>query len=892
MRKNGLERVDWHGKCNPDELLKGSYDVAVGHGGTYAFVFDNTFSKSTAKTVHFSQRVLQADVALVGRDGLSGAFDAASLKTMRPTSDVVKSKETASLGSQPSCISDGRHLRGVMLKKRRKKLQGYARRYFSLDYKYGTLNYFTAQNSSILRGSMPIKLCVVSARETSRDIYIDSGMEVWNVKPLNPTDFKTWVSALEVARLGATAAHNSPLNYSQSLLNSMESSAVANRLSFMLNGDAEVPHKDPPNDTTQIFARMEKLVHELETTATKAKKEVDKEKSDGTNSGDAKAARPGPGPQRRSSFWKRRASRQPPQIPTSSSNNASGDLDPTEVPPLPASPLLLESFSDVPSENLSQLNLKDTLASSSNNTVLKEISTELSRLSEEFKTLLADSKHASRQILHSHQRSLDATSIFSEEFFDAEEFNNPDGVVYLDQNESSSEEELLSEDDSPSDDDVRTFTNSTSRLPTPFGHRDDSDEEEDKDLYPLSELKKPVIRRKTIPMAVANPPNFLTIIRKNVGKDMSSVAMPVTANEPLNILQRFVETFEHTNLIDKALEFPVNSPERIMYIATFAAVFLSSSKAKERSTRKPFNPLLGETFELVRKEQGMRLIAEKVSHRPQIMAIQAESAGWTIHYSPSPHQQIWGKSVELNNKGTMRVTVISTGEVYEWSQATTFLRNLLAGEKYSEPVGNLTVSCSNGWRSVYEYKAGGMFSGRSEDLTGRVFSPDGKAKPGYTLAGKWTSSIEMTTPSGKNVIWTTGALIDGYAKRFGFTEFAASLNEITEVEDGLMAPTDTRLRPDQRMYENGDCDGAEEMKLKLEQQQRVRRSELENLGELYRPTFFELDEETGIWSLRKGPMNYWNRRKRGDWRGVLDLFEGEAKQKNMKRRTTQLIEMH
>ena len=39
---------------------------------------------------------------------------------------------------------------------------------------------------------------------------------------------------------------------------------------------------------------------------------------------------------------------------------------------------------------------------------------------------------------------------------------------------------------------------------------------------------------------------------------------------------------------------------------------------------------------------------------------------------------------------------------------------------------------------------------------------------------------------------------------YGFTEFVCSLNEM---EEG-MAPTDSRLRPDQRVMENGDFDKA------------------------------------------------------------------------------------
>ena len=39
---------------------------------------------------------------------------------------------------------------------------------------------------------------------------------------------------------------------------------------------------------------------------------------------------------------------------------------------------------------------------------------------------------------------------------------------------------------------------------------------------------------------------------------------------------------------------------------------------------------------------------------------------------------------------------------------------------------------------------------------------------------------------------------------YGFTEFVCSLNEM---EEGV-APTDSRLRPDQRVMENGDFDKA------------------------------------------------------------------------------------
>ena len=43
---------------------------------------------------------------------------------------------------------------------------------------------------------------------------------------------------------------------------------------------------------------------------------------------------------------------------------------------------------------------------------------------------------------------------------------------------------------------------------------------------------------------------------------------------------------------------------------------------------KPFNPLLGETFEFINKEQGYAVVCEQVSHHPPVSALHAESDKW------------------------------------------------------------------------------------------------------------------------------------------------------------------------------------------------------------------------------------------------------------------------
>jgi hypothetical protein len=47
-------------------------------------------------------------------------------------------------------------------------------------------------------------------------------------------------------------------------------------------------------------------------------------------------------------------------------------------------------------------------------------------------------------------------------------------------------------------------------------------------------------------------PSLWGILRKNIGKDLSRISMPVTLNEPLGVLQRMCEELEYCELLDAA----------------------------------------------------------------------------------------------------------------------------------------------------------------------------------------------------------------------------------------------------------------------------------------------------------------------------------------------------
>ena len=75
------------------------------------------------------------------------------------------------------------------------------------------------------------------------------------------------------------------------------------------------------------------------------------------------------------------------------------------------------------------------------------------------------------------------------------------------------------------------------------------------------------------------------------------------------MLQRLTEDLEYHELLDQAAKCK-NSLEQLCYVAAFT---VSSYSTTVFRTSKPFNPLLGETFELDRvEENGYRSLCEQV----------------------------------------------------------------------------------------------------------------------------------------------------------------------------------------------------------------------------------------------------------------------------------------
>lgn len=899
LRAKGFFSVEWHGKCEADKVSKGTYAVAAGKGGMYGLVFDNTFSKQLSKTATFylltyptnappntTQSLLHLQAGHMAAGSQTsldssavspGLHPVASDSTESIQSHLPHQKPTRAMSMAMRNGGDAETKRchiGMLQKRRRKRGQGYARRYFSLDYTSLTLSYYYNRNSSALRGAIPLSLAAIAADEGRREISIDSGAEVWHLKANNAKDFEEWTNALEKA--SNTARNGGPENPRSSFAG----------LHVRTSGLDNLDSREEDTEWAQVEALVSRIAGTRDAVRRLTNKTSDTASKRSTYFNlDAPGSRSGGTPPmceegsdyfpaiEKKPFWKRKSSTGAPPIFSRTVSSQLGAPATSGTTPIsargPPTPLLRTPQSQ------EEGGMHEHCAALLN---------DLDSVLEEFSALVTKSKHRRGAMPRSaaSRRSIDSTATGL--FYDAETGDGPDNSQIMAINRESDDGSPLSEagDDFISDAASTSSVGDEDMIPIAADGPASLFPIKPKSLAPLP-ITTATQRRATVPQALVMPPSLIGFLRKNVGKDLSTISMPVSANEPTSLLQRTAEQLEYANLLDTAA-LNTDAIHRLMYVTAFAISGFSNCRAKERAIRKPFNPMLGETFELVRTDKeipgGFRLLSEKVSHRPVRIAIQADAASWSLSQSPAPTQKFWGKSAELITEGRVRVALRLKGggdEYYSWNIATVFLRNVVMGEKYVEPVGNMTVmNETTGEKAIVEFKTKGMFGGRSEDIDVQSYDPHG-VQIGVGLTGTWTYGLRLMEKghAGKE-LWSVGELVDGAASTYGFTTFAASLNEITEIEEGKLPPTDCRLRPDQRAAEQGDLDTAEMLKAKLEDAQRVRRKQLEETGESHKPKWFVKVENGGgeeLWRLKGGKEGYWEERAKGKWTGLENLFE-------------------
>lgn len=768
----------------------------------------------------------------------------------------------------PASIQEPDGHQGVLLKRRKWPMKGWHKRYFVLEK--GIMKYAKREGDikkGKLHGCIDVGLSVMSIKKKAMCIDLDTEDNIYHLKVKSPELFEEWVSKLRHHRvfrqneistnperhlLHPHATSSPSLNDSIRRRTTLTKQASLNQAkvsSWLHSSDDMDKCCKELEEAENYLLELNLLLKSMEvlhrtysapviTTLQHApaydipKKDKRPRRWRSKNNGK----------ESKSTLQVPCISSKSPRLHASNPNLSTTDTPSQEsCPESPDSPTpvsrLQEDFCRLANNIYSNLKTAYTSLSSEKDRMKQSIDLQAPPPAQVMglKTTYASEGPGSHSLVH--QASNESRASIPEsicEFFDAQEYLLS----------SSSSENEVSDDDSYISDVSDTVSMDTCDGAT---HRH----------YSVSSEARLVRRRSTLPCPCpSSSVSLWNILRNNIGKDLSKVAMPVELNEPLNTLQRLTEELEYSELLDLANQTP-DPYQRMVYVATFAISAYACTFSRAGS--KPFNPVLGETYECDRADKGFRFIAEQVSHHPPVSACHADSNNFSFWQDVRWKNKFWGKSMEIVPMGTTHVTLPEFGDHYEWNKVTSCIHNILSGQRWIEHYGEMSIRNTNSseCQCKVTFVKARSFSSTVNEVQAVVTDGDGTVV--HSMFGKWNEALFQGAPPSATCLWRANLLPEDHEQYYGFTQFAVELNELDPAMRALLPPTDTRFRPDQRLLEEGNTEGAEEQKQRIEQLQRDRRRVLQDNNMTHQPRFFKKSRnDTWIsnnlyWEQRRDP---------------------------------------
>ncbi|PFH36619.1 Oxysterol-binding protein [Besnoitia besnoiti] len=413
-----------------------------------------------------------------------------------------------------------------------------------------------------------------------------------------------------------------------------------------------------------------------------------------------------------------------------------------------------------------------------------------------------------------------------------------------------------------------------------------------------------------------------SILKDCIGKDLSRISMPVYFNEPTSFLQRLLEDFQYADIVHAAPLFP-DSVDRMLLVTLFAITPYASATGR---TYKPFNPLLGETFEFTHR--GYNFIAEQVGHHPPRTAYHVSNDRFLCWGDVAVRNRFTGKSLEVTTPGTVHLVLPAVDDHYTYRRVKLLVHNVIWGKLWAELDGTTLIqNQTKGDYSIIQFLRKGWLDKAIHMIRAIVFTAEGR--PIYRLSGSWSHALYVEeyrqsrlppnapkpvpassmkeywrsegpppsdSPDNKlqqlvQGFWETIPVIEGSRRLiwrpavrpahsdayYGFGNLTMELNELTDEYDpakgAVIAPTDSRFRPDQKLYEEGRVEEAVEEKTRLEEKQRSAARLRPRGEEDYDPLWFSKGQDTithePAWLYKGG---YWEAKSEGGYPDSPDIF--------------------
>ncbi|CAD8176128.1 unnamed protein product [Paramecium octaurelia] len=350
--------------------------------------------------------------------------------------------------------------------------------------------------------------------------------------------------------------------------------------------------------------------------------------------------------------------------------------------------------------------------------------------------------------------------------------------------------------------------------------------------------------------------NVWPFLKSCIGKDLTRIPFPLIFHQPMSVLQLIVQQFAYFDQIKKASQCE-DSCKRMCHIIAFT---LSRCSSTLDGQKKPFNPLLGETFEFLTPDYS--IVCEQVSHHPPVSVMHCEGKDFKFWSQNDASIGFGGTHIKIQIVGKSHIYLKRYNEHYTFDMPNMHIKNLVFGEKYFEHVGKLKYinhqTGDVGIVDLREYGEGKNFSQVQAEVR------DSNHNLRYQITGFYNSALYV----GNELLWQRIMPTKEAYYYYNYIPLQMQANYLN-TEILLQIPcTDSRLRPDIAALEHGWKEIGQDEKVRMEEKQREKRRIMEQRNEVHVPKFFEIKEDFD--TKTKGYVfkgNYWTEKHE-----VMDIF--------------------
>ncbi|KAM6463734.1 oxysterol-binding protein-related protein 11 isoform 1-T1 [Liasis olivaceus] len=327
-----------------------------------------------------------------------------------------------------------------------------------------------------------------------------------------------------------------------------------------------------------------------------------------------------------------------------------------------------------------------------------------------------------------------------------------------------------------------------------------------------------------------------------LGMDLTRVVLPTFILEKRSLLEMYADFMSHPDLFI-AISNGTNPEERMI---RFVEYYLTSfhEGRKGAIAKKPYNPIIGETFHCSWKmvksnvlngtnsnssshsvsdqvpvseetqdqedsdSYTVRFVAEQVSHHPPVSGFYAEC----VERKMCVNAHVWtkskflGMSIGVTMVGEGTLSLLERGEEYTFSLPCAYARSILT-VPWVELGGKVSVNCAKtGYSASITFHTKPFYGGRLHRVTGEV-KQNATNTVVCKVQGEWNSILEFTYSNGET-------------KCMDLTKLSVTRKRVRPIEK--QGPFESR-KLWQHVTESlrqGDIEKATEHKKALEEQQR------------------------------------------------------------------------